>query len=260
MLLIFNAQINNFFQSFFLLFYLSVYFRLSCPRPSMPKVKSKFPLVRTKTIGSSHANYNHGVPHYLDKFLSGNKRFQQMEYNCEGGRTIDNALYESIIRDIDYSVTHEEPFVIVLVLGTNNIRKEGRAEDIFPFFEQLVLYCAKKPRVHIIICGLIPCPEWDYFSSKKNFSKASVMIENLCKNNENCASFVNVANLFTRDREILTEFYEDGTHLKFGEWILDECTGEWKWMEECEFNGAKVLAQAIFDKLRFLPRAKISHR
>ena len=205
---------------------------------------TSFPKIRLKVVGSSHTTKKHGVPQILDTLLLKLPRYKKAEHNSKGGREVSNAIIDSIIYDIDASVARDEPFVLVLCLGTNNIRKRGQAGDIMPFFERLINHVSSLQRIHIFICGLLPCPEYDNTTSFINFSQASSLLRKLCTDNPMKASFINLAEVFTTNGVIDTKFFQDGTHLSK--------TGK--------NNGAEMFAKTIFNHLQKLAKAKISYQ
>ena len=232
---------------------------VSAARPFHSKMtkKRKYPFskIRLKIWGSSHTNDNHGVPPLLDAHLLKSSRYRPAEYDSRGGREFDDGIVDAIKYDIDASVAREEPFVIVICIGTNNIRQEGEAEDILPYFEKLVKHVANLHRIHLFFCGMIPSPKFDSTTSGKNFSKASSLLRKLCTKNSMKATFINLAQIFTHNGIIKTEFFssKDGVHLTHCKCIdKSKC--------KCKKPlGAELFAQELFNQLEKLPKNKISY-
>ena len=210
----------------------------------MPKKKKKFPLIKVKCVGSSHFTERHGLPRHLTSYMESdqNSRYvRNVDFDGVGGRLMDINMVELVKEKMDVSVAREEPCVIVLMIGSNNIRRRGLATDIFHYFEQLVMYASKLQRIHLILCGMLPSPETDEFS-KENFQEASRMLQDLSKSNSTKVSFLNVAELFTYNKEIKNHLYSDGIHLTTG---VD--------------GGAHLLAKHIFIMLKSLAKSKLSY-
>ena len=215
--------------------------------------KQVFPKIRLKVWGSSHTTNYRGVPSLLDALLLQIARYQAAENNSDGGRIMCKAFVDAILYDIDASVARDEPFVIIICLGTNNIRKEGQAGDILPFFEEIVNYIANLQRIHIFICGMLPSPKHDSTTSGINFSQASSLLQNLCAENSMKTTFINLGEVFTNNGIIKTEYFcRDEIH-------LTQCLCEDKSLCECTNLGAELFAQTLFNALQKLPKKKIEY-
>ena len=179
-----------------------------------------------KTVASSHGTWFHHLPRELNKrkykypWLS-----PRICNDARGGRKITFELAESTIRDMAIG-SHAR--ILVWIVGANNIRKEGKAEDIIPPVAKIVQECAcLGPDRQLVVCSLLPSLRTDS-DSKERFTQARTLLKNLLRQYPHNSSFLDLSNSFAIDGIVNEELYDyDGIHL---------CPG-----------GAGVLAHKILD-------------
>ena len=194
------------------------------------------PKIQPLYCGTSHVCEWHHLPKFSRELFKDNKKFEMPQFLGESGGKI-NGHTVNTIRDRIQMIA-PQPIVIVLIYGGNNVCDRQAPEHFFPFFEQLVNMAYEFENLHFIVCGLIPRPKTDAFT-KSAFAKASTLLKNLCKRNHLKATFLSTAKLFGEDGAILTEFYH-------------ERRGSEVHMNEA---GAKILAKAIFNAIRSIPKS-----
>ena len=113
-----------------------------------------------------------------------NTFFTEVNFDAVGGRKIDENLIEKIINDM--KKVNFVNMTLVLIIGSNNIRKKGKAIDIMEYFELLLRILNFWFNVRVVICGIIPSIPDN--RSKKNFCEASKLLRKMCIKFE-CASF-----------------------------------------------------------------------
>ena len=125
-----------------------------------------------------------------------NQSFTSASFDALGGREMDMKLVKDILKDINSTNIHGKRQTIILILGSNNIRKNGYGSDIIPYFESIVKSASKIGDCHIVICGIIPSlPD---AQSKKNFCSASNLLKDLCQKYPIVSSFCPLANYLTK--------------------------------------------------------------
>ena len=126
-----------------------------------------------------------------------NQSFTNASFDALGGRKMDTKLVKDILKDINSIKIHCKRQTIILILGSNNIRRNGDGSDIIPYFEKIVKSASKIGGCHIVICGIIPSlPD---ARSKKNFCSASYLLKDLCQKYPIVSSFCPLANYLTKD-------------------------------------------------------------
>ena len=91
--------------------------------------------------------------------------------------------------------------------------------------------------LHIMIVGLIPRPKTDE-DTKSLFFKANRLLNNLCEQNKQKCTFVNVSKVLCENGEILNQFYagREGNEVHLN------------------LDGARVLAKRIFSFVKNIPK------
>ena len=205
--------------------------------------RNNFPKKNSKVYASSHGN--HGFKEKFSFFMGKDKKnYFAPLYDCLGGREIDDDIILEIIKDMEYYAARGEPFIVIIILGTNNIRKKGCALDIMPHFLKLADRVAELPRVHLVINGMLPCPDTDEdtkdrIGSKWNFSEASSMLKTIADSSDRI-TFVDLGSIFTRGGVPKVElFNRGGLHLNK--------------------DGVNDLAKANYDAVRTIPHSALSN-
>jgi lysophospholipase L1-like esterase len=130
-------------------------------------------------------------------------------FDAKSGRKIDSGIVDSIKEDMtSWSGT---PQVHVLILGTNNIRREESPQLFLHYFSQVIQHCATIPKAHVVLVGLLPSPQTDT-TTKALFREASKMLAGLVKQDPSKASFLNIATFFTSRGNISEELFDGGIH------------------------------------------------
>ena len=130
-----------------------------------------------------------------------NTFFTEANFDAVGGRKIDKHLVEKIINDMKKVNFLNK--TLVLIIGSNNIRKKGKASDIIVYFEELLKFVNFLKNFRVVVCGIIPSiPD---ARSKKNFCEASKLLKNMCLMYD-CASFCPIQNYLTNNVISFTEF------------------------------------------------------
>ena len=165
-----------------------------------------------KIVSSSHGlnNEKRHLQRELRRVMKVNNTFfTEANFDAVGGREIDKNLVEKII--IDMKKVNFLNKTLVLIIGSNNIRKKGKAIDIMEYFELLLKFVNFWKNFRVVVCGIIPSiPD---ARSKKNFCEASKLLKKMCLK-YNVASFCPLANYLTNKGIVNPELYqEDGIHL-----------------------------------------------
>ena len=206
------------------------------------KRRNNFPKKRTKVYGSSHGN--HGFQEKFSSYMEQDtKHYYTPLFDCQGGREIDHEFVLEIISDMQNYSEQGEPFIAIIICGTNNIRKKGVALDIMEVFLELADAVSNLPRVHLVINGMLPSPQTDEdtrkrVGSKWNFSEASSMLKTMCDSSDKI-TFIDLGSIFTRGGFPKAElFNKGGIHLNS--------------------KGVDILAKANYDKVRTIPHSFLS--
>ena len=138
-----------------------------------------------------------------------NTFFTEANFDAVGGRKIDEDLVEKIINDM--KKVNFVNMTLVLIIGSNNIRKKGKAIDIMEYFEMLLKFVKFWRNFRVVLCGIIPSiPD---ARSKENFCEASKLLKKMCLKYD-IASFCPLAGYLTNEGIVNPKFYqEDGIHL-----------------------------------------------
>ena len=113
-----------------------------------------------------------------------NTFFTEANFDAVGGRKIDEDLVEKITNDM--MKVNFVNMTLVLIIGSSNIRKKGKAIDIMEYFEMLLKFVNFWRNFRVVVCGIIPSIPDN--RSKKNFCEASKLLKKMCIK-FNCASF-----------------------------------------------------------------------
>ena len=166
--------------------------------------------------GSSHATRRHYFPQKLRAKLNGDIRFEcdNDSFNeCISGRRVldpNDNIEEKVTSFLMQNAPR--PTLQTFVVAGNDLRKSGSPEDVVDCFRKIVQSCSNIPRVHILICGLIPSPYEDVnprFNSKKRFIECNRLLRELELEFPEKVSFLDVASSLTDEHgDVIMEYYE----------------------------------------------------
>ena len=146
--------------------------RIPLPVPDEKKVFLKI-------VSSSHGlnNERRHLQRELRRVMKVNNTFfTEANFDAVGGHKIDEDLVEKIINDM--KKVNFVNMTLVLIIGSSNIRKKGKAIDIMEYFEMLLKFVNFWRNFRVVVCGIIPSiPD---ARSKKNFCEASKLLKKMC--------------------------------------------------------------------------------
>ena len=203
-----------------------------------------FPKVGINIFASSHGNRNHHLPEALRVLMTADqsRRFLLPSYDAQGGRIIDQGLVDLIKSDMD--ARSGQPQVIILILGSNNLRDGGDPVSVAEHFRNVVDHCRTVQRCHVVLTGVIPCPKTDVFNpnavnntgSRHRFQLLSTELKKIANSNYPKCTFLSTSQFLTCDDESVDEqyFVRAGVHLNK--------------------KGAELLAFKIYEHLKHIPK------
>ena len=159
-------------------------------------MSKKFPNpIFVKVWSSSHGCPWHGLPKALNDCMKEHPKFAPPVFDAESGRKITDDVVASIKTDMSSRSGNQ---VHVIFLGSNNIRRRGKPEDIIPYFRSILERAKDIPGCFVCILGLLPSPATDDFS-KKQFGMATTLLKKLSQRYPESCSFVHIFRVVLKD-------------------------------------------------------------
>ena len=214
--------------------------------------RNNFPGIRPTFLGDSHFTDRHSFPPMIRPLLATEQRFLPPHFIANGGARIVK-IGDTKTRSKDFQLSDitnyigewaHNPQLIVIMLGTNNLRHGGNPEVVADFFRELVEFINSVPGTHLVICGLLPSCPTD-ISSKERFKTASEMLLQIHNENPDTTSFCNLGAVFTENGVVDAVNFKT---IKNGSEVDVHLTAA----------GAQKMAQAIFKVIRKVPKRAFS--
>ncbi len=192
--------------------------------------------LKTKVLvfASSHGTEHRNFPTpFKSHFLKKNQwRFAVPKIQAKGGQRINESLVKEITGQMA-AQGPDQPFVVVLILATNNVRKDSSEQNLLEvvrWFEDIAKTAETLSKCRVLISQLIPSvlpPE-----SKDKFRELERRLVHLLKKYPN-TTLAKTTKALCEKGKIQKRLWQDGVHLTK--------------------TGAKIYAKALFKQLESLP-------
>lgn len=188
----------------------SVWKNLEFSKKMATTTKAKKMKIQVHVYSSSHGRRRHNLPLAFENLLEDSTRFEMPIFHAKSGRKIDQSEIQEIKTQI---LSKTVPCANIVLLGSNNLRRNEKWEDIKPFFDELLAASKGTKRSHLVFAGIVPSPATD-LRTKEKFQIASSGLLDLASEHTPRVSFFPTANSVTKNGKIDNScFDDDGIHL-----------------------------------------------
>ena len=91
-----------------------------------------------KIFSSSHGMVYHHLPGIFCEVMEDITQYQTAIFDAESGRIFDDDIVTSMKNNMDWLDGKSKPFVLVIILGSNNLRRNVRLTDILHCFQEIL--------------------------------------------------------------------------------------------------------------------------
>lgn len=154
------------------------------------------PPIIFKVYASSHGKECHHLPSELRKLFSLQKRFTLPIIDIVQGKRISQEVVERIKEDAERSVAEGDRQLILLILGSNNLRKGGDPQQVGLLFHQVTQHVVDLPGTHVVLTSPLPSPETDGLGSEERFEALATILNNISNMYDLKCSFLRTSKIF----------------------------------------------------------------
>ena len=194
-------------------------------------------------VATSHGGPHHHLQESFEEILEDPRFSQTPIFNWRSGRIFTTSLVKDIVDDVNSR--KEEPQVVCLILGGNNLRDLSRVSPTQPqtplevcgLFREVLTQLSTIQKCWVVIVGLIPCENEE---CKPRFKETNQLLLDLSKEFKRMCSYVKT-DMFLSHGHIRKELFKKNEHPKV----------------HLSLEGAKLLAGLIYSKIKHIPNKNL---
>ena len=96
-----------------------------------------------KIISSSHAMVYRHLSRIFCEVMQDITQYQTAIFDAESGRIIDDEIVTSMKNNMDWLDGKSKEFVLVIILGSNNLRRNVQLTDILRCYEEILAHASQ---------------------------------------------------------------------------------------------------------------------